>query len=183
MLIVLTWILSIVMLLPSYMWPGESIYSFYQSDYYCGIPYENFFGILYTAIQAYFLPMTYLMIIYARLVYFIRRQAKHLPFNQRRRRFQRDLLVTRRILFTINILTLPGLPNSIYFIMTSIDSRLSGSFYMYRLQWMGPTVAMCISSIALIWITPKLRTLVLHRRNRSLSSILVLEQQKLSIYT
>ena len=46
--------------------------------------------------------------------------------------------VTRRILFTVNTLTLPGLPNTFFLIFVTIHPAMGGLYHMYRIQWMCP---------------------------------------------
>ena len=107
------------------------------------------------------LPIVYLTIMYARLMYFLRYRSPHLSRTQQGRRAHRDFIVIRRILFTVITLTLPGLPNVAFVLMMNIDRRLSGAFFMYRIQWMGPAVTIFVFSIALIFITPQMKEIFL----------------------
>ncbi|CAF2642645.1 unnamed protein product [Rotaria sp. Silwood2] len=149
-----------LLLLPSYFWPGP-LYSLYESDYYCGIPYEKVVGLFYTVLNIFFFPIVYLAIIYGRFLYFIHYHASQLSQERQRRRAQRDLTITRRILFTVIALTLPGSPNTVFVIMTNIDPRISGSYYMYRIQWFGPAVTIFILSIAIVFITPQIKQILM----------------------
>ncbi|CAF3239430.1 unnamed protein product [Rotaria sp. Silwood2] len=158
--ILLQWVICFLLILPSYFWPGP-LYSFYESDYYCGIRYEKILGLSYTIINIFFVPLVHLMIIYARLLHFIRYQASQLSQERQRRRAHRDLIVIRRILFTVIALTLPGIPNVVFAIMTNIDFRFSGSYYMYRIQFLGPAVTVFILSIAIIFITPQIKQILM----------------------
>ena len=166
----MTWILYTLILLPSYFWPGGFLYTLYASDYYCGIPYEKAAGLLYTVFIIYQFPIVCLSLIYARLVYYIRGQATQSLLTAHIRRTRRDFLVIRRILFTVSALTLPGLPGIVFFAMTTRNPSISGFYYMYRTQWMGIAVAILILSIALLIITPRLKSLVIDKlfanRNR-----------------
>ncbi|CAF1179071.1 unnamed protein product [Rotaria sp. Silwood1] len=94
---------------------------------------------------------------YGRCLNFIHHQASQLPQQRQRRRTQRDLMITRRILFTVIALTLPGIPNLTFALMTNINPRFSGSYYMYRIQFMGPTVTIFILSILIVFITPQIK--------------------------
>ncbi len=105
----------------------------------------------------YILPIVYLTVIYGRLMYFIRHQTPQLSQTRQGRRAQRDFVVTRRILFTVNALTLPGLPNVAFAFMVNIDHHLSSAYYMYRIEWMGPAITLFIFSIALIFISPQIK--------------------------
>ena len=111
-------------------------------------------------LNSYALPVAYLTLIYARVLLFVRRQSPQLARGQQGRRAQRDLIVARRILFLVNVMTLPGLANVVFFPITSLNPSLSGSYYMYRIQWIGLAVLSPMTSIGLIFITPKLRVIV-----------------------
>ncbi|CAF4998902.1 unnamed protein product, partial [Rotaria sp. Silwood1] len=128
--------------------------------YYCGIRYEKILGLSYTVMNIFVFPITLLTIIYARFLHFIRHQAPQLSQERQRRRAQRDLMITRRILFTVIALTLPGTLNITFVIMTNIDVRFSGSFYMYRIQWMGPAITLFILSIGIVFITPQIKQIL-----------------------
>ncbi|CAF3904512.1 unnamed protein product [Rotaria sp. Silwood1] len=156
----LQWIIYFLLILPSYFW-SEPFYSLHELNYYCGIRYENILGLSYTIMNIFFLPPVYLLLIYARLVYFIRYQASQLSEVRKRRRAHRDFMVTRRILFTVVVIILPGLPNLAFAIMTNIHLPFSGSYYMYRIQFMGPTVTVFIVSIVIAFITRQIKQILI----------------------
>ncbi|CAF3200697.1 unnamed protein product [Rotaria sp. Silwood2] len=158
--IIFQWMVHFLLLLPSYFWPGP-LYTLYESDYYCGIRYEKILGLSYTVLNIFVSPIILLTVIYARFLYFIRNNAPQLPQERQRRRAQRDLMITRRILFTVIALTLPGSLNITFVIMTIIDVRFSGSFYMYRIQWMGPAVTLFILSIGIVFINSQIKQILI----------------------
>ncbi|CAF2055095.1 unnamed protein product [Rotaria magnacalcarata] len=80
---------------------------------------------------------------------------------QRRIRAQRDLVVARRIIFTIIAMTLPGLPNIGFIFLSNIHPNMEGSYEMYRIQWTGPILAFLVLNIALILMTPSLKHLII----------------------
>ncbi|CAF2750689.1 unnamed protein product [Rotaria sp. Silwood2] len=45
--------------------------------------------------------------------------------------------------------------------MTNIDIRFSGSYHMYRIQFVGPAVAVFILSVAIIFITPQIKQILI----------------------
>ncbi|UJR12848.1 hypothetical protein I4U23_017022 [Adineta vaga] len=159
------WILCFLFVLPSYLW-RDLFYSFYELDYYCGIRYEKLFYLWYVILNIYVLPLVYMTIIYIRLIYFIRYKNLQLLQTQRGRRAQRDYIVTRRILFTMGILALAGLPNVGLVFMTHIKPNLSGDYYMYRIQWMVPSITMLTISIGLIFMTPQLKEIIINLGRR-----------------
>ena len=159
MSIVIQWIIGFLIQLPIYVWP-EPIYTLYKMDYYCGIPYERVWAMLYAALNMFVNPVVLLIIIYARLLYFIRHQSPQMLQTQQGKKAQRDFVITRRILFIVNTLALPGLPNAIFAAMTGINPSIAGAYYMYRAQWIGATVIIFMMSIALVIITPQVKMLV-----------------------
>ena len=133
------------------------LYTWYELDYYCGIPYEQSAGLYYVVLIIFALPVLCLTLIYVRMIRFVHRQNAEALQSTQGQRSQRDFIVIRRILFTVVTLTIPGLPNVVFSWITAFDPRLSGAFYMYRIQWMSPLVTFCVLNIALIFITPPLK--------------------------
>lgn len=103
-------------------------------------------------------------------MHFIHQQTPNVAQTLYGKRAQRDLIITRRILITVIILTLPGLPNIGFVLMTNINRMYSGAFFMYRIQWMGPSVTVFIFSFALVFLTPKLKE-IFRRETRHQNSI------------
>ena len=151
------------MLLPTYFWP-QPLLVFYPLDYYCSIEYKSSVGLYCTIVIVYFLPIGLITAIYARILHFINHQTPQLLQAAHGRRAHRDLVVIRRILFTVNNLMLPGLPNTAFVILVAINPAMNGSFQMYRIQWMSPGVALWILSMALVPMTPRLKSLVMGAR-------------------
>ncbi|CAF1285940.1 unnamed protein product [Rotaria magnacalcarata] len=90
----------------------------------------------------------------------MRNQITQFSQVRRRMRAQRDLVVTRRIIFTIIAMTLPGLPNIGFIFLSNIHLNMEGSYEMYRIQWTGPIFGFLVLSIALILMTPSLKKLI-----------------------
>ncbi|CAF1592815.1 unnamed protein product [Rotaria magnacalcarata] len=105
--------------------------------------------------------ISFMTIIYFRLIFFIRNQIPQFSQAQRRIRAQRDLVVARRIIFTIIAMTLPGLPNIGFIFLSNIHPNMEGSYEMYRIQWTGPILAFLVLNIALILMTPSLKHLII----------------------
>ncbi|CAF2807814.1 unnamed protein product [Rotaria sp. Silwood2] len=93
-------------------------------------------------------------------LYFIRYQTPQLSRARQRKKAQRDLMITRRILFSVIALTLPGFPNAGFGIMTIINIRFSGSFHMYRIQWMGPAITVLTLSIVIVFINSQVKQIL-----------------------
>lgn len=132
------------------------------------------------------LPIVYLTIIYTRLLYFIHYQTPQLSQTQQGRRAHRDLAITRRILFTVIALTLPGLPNIGFVFMTNINHQYSGAYFMYRIQWMGPSITVFILSISLIFMTPQIKKLLikyLFRKNHVAPTVITMKNLQPSVFS
>ncbi|CAF1378958.1 unnamed protein product [Adineta ricciae] len=105
----------------------------------------------------------------AKLFYFVSHQNPQLLQTQQGRRAQRDYIIMRRILFTMIVLLLAGIPNVGLAFLAQFKPNLSGDYYMYRIEWMVPSVSMLTVSIGLVFITPQLKTVVvscLQRKNQ-----------------
>ncbi|CAF1363994.1 unnamed protein product [Adineta ricciae] len=176
--ILFQWMMDFLLVLPQYLWPGI-IYTLYTLDYYCGILYEQAAAMWCTGIVIYIFPVIFISLIYMSLMRFIRRQTSNLHQTGRMRTVQRDSAVIRRILFIVNTLTLPGMPNIIHTIMVNIDRSKSGLYNMYRIQWMFPAIGIFIFSIALVFLTPQFKVLIFdtiyYRNNR----VIPMEQRRI----
>ena len=144
---------------------------FYPLDYYCSIEYRRSIGLYYALVTIYFLPIGLITVIYARILYFINHQTPQLLQTAHGRRANRDLVVIRRILFTVNNLMLPGLPNTVFVILVAINPAMNGLFQMYRIQWMSPGVALWVLSMALVPMTPRLKSLVMGERAARINEV------------
>ena len=158
-IITIQWIAGFLIHLPIYVWPVP-IYTLYQMDYYCGIPYEKLRSTIYVEINIHLVPIILLRTIYARLMCFIHHQSPRQLQTQQGKKMQRDFIIIRRILFLVNLLTLPIIQNVVFAIMSVVNPSVAGDYYMYRIQFMGPVIVMFILSIALAIMTPQLKTLI-----------------------
>lgn len=111
-------------------------------------------------------------------MYFIRHQTPQLSQTQHGKRAQRGLIIIRRILFTVIALTLPGLPNIGFVFMVNINPHFSGAYFMYRIQWMGPSVTTFILSIALVFITPQIKEIIIRKNHVAPTTIVMQNLQQ-----
>ncbi|CAF1370275.1 unnamed protein product [Adineta steineri] len=133
-------------------------------EYYCYIPYTNIRGILWSILNAYGNPVLILLFIYLRITIFLRRQ----PINQTlivKKRQERDLLVIRRIFITVGLLLTLGLPSLVLLIMLSITGEESLLFF--RIEWLSVSLSMVGLSVALVFITPQLKSIILKKYQRN----------------
>jgi hypothetical protein len=127
------------------------------NEHYCYAAFTNFRGILWTAFTAYGIPASCLFLIYIRITRFIRQQ----PNNQTqaiKRRQARDLLVIRRIVITVSVLIVLGVPSVVLVIMsaiTGIEYPLS-----FRITWFSLTVSMAGLSVAMLFFIPQMKNIV-----------------------
>ncbi|CAF1378806.1 unnamed protein product [Adineta ricciae] len=166
--IIIQWIVCFLLTLPSFIY-RDAFFVLYKLDYCCGLRYERVPQFLYIIFNVFVLPLIYMSIIYARLIYFVSHQNLQLLQTQQGRRAQRDYIIMRRILLTMIILVLAGIPNLGLAFLVHFKPNLSGDYYMYRIEWMVPSVSMLTLSIGLVFITPRLTIVVvscLQRKNQ-----------------
>ena len=147
------------------------------------MPYERVFHLAYVGACIFELPNIIITIVYARLLYFIRHQSPQIAQSQQGRRAQRDLVIARRLFFLINALVLPTLPNVIFTLMTAAHPSITGSYYMYRVQFMGPAISFTLASVLLIFLTPKIKELLPYLRkaeHRRVTPVLLTVQNQVS---
>lgn len=128
-------------------------------------------GIIFLVITIYLLPIFLLAIIYIRLIFFMHNQTLQFSQTQPGIHAHRDLVVIRRIIFTIVAMTLPGLPNIGFIFLSNIHLNMEGSYEMYRIQWTGPILAFLALSVALMLMTPPLKALILSKMSNQRAQV------------
>ncbi|CAF0813467.1 unnamed protein product [Adineta steineri] len=148
-------IFSCIILSPILFW--HSI-TYLTKDYYCYVKFTQTAGILWLAFGIYGIPLLLLSLIYLRITIFLRRQ----PNNQLlivKQRQQRDLVVFRRILITVGLLVILGIPPIVLLIMSQITGEEPA--LAFRLIWPFISLTMIGSSVSLIIFTSQLKSIIL----------------------
>jgi hypothetical protein len=151
-------ILAFALLSPLLFW-HDVIYL--SAEHYCYAAFINFRGILWTAFTAYGIPASCLFLIYIRIIIFIRQQSNN-QTQAIRRRQARDLRAIRRILITVNVLIILGVPSIVLVIMAAINGEENP--LCFRITWISLTISMAGLSVAMIFFIPQLKNIVWKNR-------------------
>jgi hypothetical protein len=119
---------------------------------------------VWTAITNYVTPLFCLLMIYLRIIRFIRQQSNNQTLIIKRRQ-ERDFLVIKRIVIIVNILLALGVPSIILISMlyvTGVEYPLS-----YRITWLSTDVSMAVLSVLIVLMTPQLKSIVMKRWQRN----------------
>jgi hypothetical protein len=127
-----------------------------ENDYFCFASFTNIRGILWAAFVAYIPPFCCLLIIYIRLIIFIRQQANNRTLVSIQRQ-GRDLIVIRRISIIVSLLLVLGLP-SMALIAKSI---ITGEEYplIARITFLPVGISMAGLSVVMVFSIPQLNSI------------------------
>ena len=133
---------------------------FISHENYCFVPYLQLHGTIWTISISYGFPLLALLFIYFRITIFLYRQSTVQTLLVQRRQ-QRDLLVIKRIGITVSMLIIFGLPDLVFFILTS----MTGVEYAltYRIQWFIGSLSMLGLSITNVVLTSQVKSIVMNR--------------------
>jgi hypothetical protein len=119
---------------------------------------------VWTAITNYVTPLFCLLMMYLRIIRFIRQESNNQTLIIKRRQ-ERDFLVIKRIVIIVNILLALGVPSIILISMlyvTGVEYPLS-----YRITWLSTDVSMAVLSVLIVLMTPQLKSIVMKRWQRN----------------
>jgi hypothetical protein len=147
-------IFACILLSPLLFW-HDVVYL--SNEHYCYAAFTNFRAILWTAFSSYGIPVLCLFVIYIRITIFIRQQSNNQRLVRRRRQ-ARDLLAIQRILITVSVLIVLGIPSVILVILSAI----TGKEYLlsFRITWISLTVSMTGLSVAMVFLIPQVKNIV-----------------------
>lgn len=154
-------ILSFILHSPLLYW-HDVIYL--PNEHYCYAAFSNLRGIVWTAAMAYGIPGLCLLVIYIRIIRYLRSHAN--TQNQSiQRRQARDLLAIRRILTIVSILIILGIPSIILVIIAAIQNKEHP--LSFRITWFSLTVSMTVLSVIMIYFIPQLKHMIWKHRQRN----------------
>jgi hypothetical protein len=147
-------LVGLILIIPLPLW--KSII-YLTSDYYCMVSISIILGFLWSTMVSVGLPLTYLCVIYLRVIRFMRQRSNAVSLVIKRRQ-QRDLAVMQRIFFIVGALMLVGFPAVVMFFITGVQPPL-----LYRLSFAALGVSMAVLSIGMVLITPQLKNILFKR--------------------
>ena len=115
---------------------------------------------MWLVFSAYGIPIVCLLMIYTRIVLFIRNHSASQTIIVKQRQ-NRDLAAMQRIIVNVGILLTLGVPTIILLFVLSITHFEHP--LLYRTMWLDIEVAMAILSIEMVWMTPQLKDIFLGR--------------------
>jgi hypothetical protein len=133
-------------------------------EYFCSIKFSNLRAALWIFINAYGIPFVLLLLMYIRIMIYIRQQSNNQTIAVKRRQ-RRDLVLIRRILITVSLLFSFGIPGMILMarmFITGEEHPLS-----HRISDLPVGLSVAVLSIVLIYSIPQLKSIVVKKRKRS----------------
>jgi len=133
------------------------------NEHYCFVPFTNLRSILWVFFVAYGNPLIFLLLIYLRITIFLHQQTNNQTFVVNRRQ-ERDLLVIRRILITVGLLMILGIPAIILLIMLYITGEEHP--LIFGIGWLFVSLSILGLSLSQVIFTPQLKSIVLRKCQR-----------------
>ncbi|UJR11046.1 hypothetical protein I4U23_015230 [Adineta vaga] len=131
-----------------------------ENEHYCYVPYRHFRGILWLAFNCYGIPILSISFIYLRITIYLRQQKNNQIILVKQRQ-DRDLLVIRRILITIGLLLVLGIPGVVLLIMLHITGEEHP--LLLRIEWLFVSLSMIGLSISTVLFTSQLKQMLFKR--------------------
>jgi hypothetical protein len=153
-LICSTWIFGFVCPIP-YILTGEIIYN--VDNQICQMPFRFSAIMVYNAICLFGTPIPLIMLIYFKLVRYVREMSKNVTTANTLARAQRELKMVRRIvILVIGVITI-GLP---YTMLVVISFFITPPKYHFRIAYIFVDVSLAFVMIAILKFTDPLKTAV-----------------------
>ncbi len=150
-------IIASVLLCPVLVWHDVC---YLPTEYLCFIPFLHIRGILWAIANAYVVPLLAVSLIYVRVMIFIHNHSNNQTIKVRRRQ-EKNLLAMRRIMITVGMLLVIGIPSLVLLLMTMI-SGIEHSLN-YRIQWITSGITMTGLSIITSIFNPEVKRILLRR--------------------
>ncbi|CAF2379127.1 unnamed protein product [Rotaria sp. Silwood2] len=132
---------------------------FLASEHYCSLDADaKPLATLIIFSCNYTLPISFLCILYTRVIIFIRQSTERMALAARQQ-MKRDVIVLRRIILVVTILVVLGAPGPIFIIMRFINGQLHP--LAYRITWLTGLTGILFLSVALCIITPQMKILLM----------------------
>ncbi|CAF2979557.1 unnamed protein product [Rotaria sp. Silwood2] len=126
-------------------------------------------GFIWSTLIIYVIPIILINIIYIQLTRFIRRSSMTVSA-----RAKRDLIVARRIVLVVCILTLTGIPSVVLRLMLPFTDV--GKPLFYRIQNMAVVTCFLVLSFMLVYVTPQVKEIFKPTRKTNIVTPIHIQQ-------
>lgn len=157
--IVFQWFLSFILILFN-LFHGD--YQYLPYEYRCWISFENIQGLLIATIIIYICPLLIIFFIYFYIVRYVVRQTNQI---KQRKTIERDLVVLKRIIIFVLIITSIGLPTVFILFIWIISGKLIP--LAYSIQGLSMSIGLFIVIISFAIITPQIQEIFHNTNNQS----------------
>jgi hypothetical protein len=154
-LICFTWIFGFLYSI-AFLFTGDIVYN--VDNQICQMPLKLSFSVIYMAFCAYMVPVSMIMLVYFKLVRYVREMSKHITSVNTLSRAERELKMVRRLVTLILILVVLGLPYVIFIFMSFFDSAPK---YHFRIAYIFISVSLVFVIITLFQFTEPLKASVI----------------------
>jgi len=159
-LICLTWFISIIHPLP-FILTNQIKYNI--DNQICHMHFQSSLFIFYTCFLSYLNPITIIIIIYFKLVRYVKRMNKLIPPINQLLRAQRELIMVRRIIMLVIVLITLGLPYTIFFLMSFFTNPPK---YYFRIAFLSVDLSLVCVIMALFQFTDSINIFLRKKINK-----------------
>ncbi|CAF1091003.1 unnamed protein product [Adineta steineri] len=164
--IITKWIYVFIFPLP-FTFTGDIIYN--VNNQICQIPFRLSFTMIFVAICVYGIPVPLIILIYLKLIQYVRKMNKRvIPVNILFRA-QRELKMVQRTMILTMIIVILGLPYASFIIVSFFTSP---PFYHFRIAYIFVTISLVFVMIVLLEFTEPLKASITKKLHRQ-SNIIV----------
>jgi hypothetical protein len=165
-LILFTWIFGIFYPIV-FLFTNEIIYNI--DNQICQLPLHLSFSIIYMASFAYIVPVSLTMIIYLKLVFYVKKMSKRVVPANRLSRARQELKMVRRTVILVSILIIYCLP---YAILIFLSFFIVIPIYHFRISYVFIDASYLFVIIALFQFTDPLKTSIKKKICKRTNSVL-----------
>ena len=157
MIICLSWIGGIIYPFP-YLFSGDIVYQI--DDQQCQLKLQFSFFVFYTQSCIYLIPISMTILIYFRLVYYVKQMSKRVTRVDILSRAQRELKMLQRTLLLIALLMSLGTPYTIFIFMSFFHRAPK---YHFRLVYIFVDLSLTLFMMALFYLNESLKRSIMRR--------------------
>ncbi|CAF0722299.1 unnamed protein product [Adineta steineri] len=159
-LIILSWIIAFICVFP-HLFTGRIIYQ--VDDQMCQMSLELSFITVYNVVLLYLIPMNGTILIYFKLVRYVKQMTKNVTLANTLLRAERELKMIRRIVILVSMLITFGLTYAIFIFMSFFTQPPK---YHFRIAYIFVNVSLVFILIALFKFTDPIKTSIMKITNR-----------------